>query len=206
MDGFHTTLKRVLDGGADVASEEEKELTVRRLIQTGCAAAMLATLQPLPVVDVALIMPIQVGMVQGIGRVRGYRLDKKSVWEILNNVRTGLVTQHATLAAAKLVPAAGTLVAACVAHGLTYAVGVLADSYFQTGRTMLPSVMQATFNRAYLAGFQRMCKSRWDQTCAFFRGRPTAAQRMRAVERERREGRMTDEEAEHALEEILNER
>ena len=201
-------MKRVLDGGADVASEEEKELTVRRLIQTGCAAAMLATLQPLPVVDVALIMPIQVGMVQGIGRVRGYRLDKKSVPGRFEQRPDG--ARDATRDSARrrsCVPAAGTLLAACVAHGLTYAVGVLADSYFQTGRTMLPSVMQATFKRAYLVGFQKMCKSRWDQTCAFFRGRghPTAAQRMRDVERDRREGRMTEEEAERALEEILNE-
>jgi uncharacterized protein (DUF697 family) len=206
MDGFNATLKRVLDGETDVASDEEKEQTVRRLIHTGCAAAVVATLQPLPVVDTALIMPIQVGMFQGIGRVHGHRLDKKSVWEILNNVKTGLVTQHATLIAAKFVPAAGTLLAACVAHGLTYSVGVLADSYFRTGRTMVPEAMQSTLKRAYGVGVGRMCKSSWNHTRLFFCRRPGAADRLNAIQRERRAGRMSDEEAERALDDVLNDR
>jgi uncharacterized protein (DUF697 family) len=203
MDGFHRTLKRVLEGDFDVATNEDRDLAVRRLIHTGCAAATVVALQPVPVLDVALIMPIQVGMVQGIGRVRGYRLDRKSVLEILRNVRTGLVTQHAAMIAAKLVPAVGSVLAACVAHGLTYAVGTLGDHYFRAGRTMLPDAMKITLQRAYAEKFQKTCKSKFCELRVFLGGQPAMVTRMRDLEQARREGRISDEEAERRVEEIL---
>jgi uncharacterized protein (DUF697 family) len=203
MDGFHQTLMRVLEGDFDDASDEEKDCAVRRLIQTGCAAATVVALQPVPALDIALLMPIQVGMVQGIGRVHGYRLDKKSVLEILRNVRTGLATQHATLIAAKLVPAVGTLIAACVANGLTYAVGTLGDHYFRDGRNMMPEMMRATLRGAYAEDLQKTCKSKWCEIRDFFWGRPHVAKRLKEVERARCEGRIGDEEAERQVEEIM---
>jgi uncharacterized protein (DUF697 family) len=204
MDGFHQTLKRVLDGDFDLASAEEKDQAVRRLINTGCAAAMVAALQPVPGLDVALIAPIHVGMVQGIGRVHGYSLDKKSVLEIFRNVRSGLLTQHATLFAAKLVPAVGTILAVSVAHGLTYAVGALGDYYFRAGRNMMPEVMRATLHQAYAEHLERTCKSKWCEVRAFFQRRPSAKRQLRELERDRRAGLVSDDEAERRVGEILD--
>jgi uncharacterized protein (DUF697 family) len=209
MDDFRATLKRILEGDLDVANDEEKQLAVRRLIHTGCAAAMVTTLQPVPLLDVALITPIQIGMVQGIGRLHGYHLDRKSVLEMLNSIKTGLATQHATIAAAKLVPAAGEIFAACVAHGLTYAVGSLADDYFRSGRTMLPSAMRLLLRRSYSENLRRICRSTWNETLAFFRlggGPPGVKHQLQDLQHARREGRLSDEEVEREVEKMLRER
>jgi len=209
LDAFRSTLKRVYEGELDSASDAEKDQTVRRLIYTGCAAAMVTTLQPIPLLDVALITSIHVGMVHGIGRIRGYHLDRKSALEILNCVKTGFVTQHATIAAAKFVPAAGEVAAACVAHGLTYAVGSLADEYFRTGRTMVPAAMRALFRRVYSEDIQRICRAKWNEVLGFFRGRgllSSVEQRLLDVERARRDGRATDADVDRAIEDMVRTR
>ena len=41
-------------------------------------AAAAAAVQPVPLLDIALLAPIHVGMVQAIGQVHGHKLDTKS--------------------------------------------------------------------------------------------------------------------------------
>jgi uncharacterized protein (DUF697 family) len=146
---YKEELKRICGGQLDDASELEKERAAHALAQSCGAAAGLIAMQPVPLIDPLLIAPIQIAMVQGIARIYGYRLDKKSVLEILRTLRMSLLTQSTAGAAAKLVPVFGSLVSGATAHALTYAIGELSIRYFRGGRSMLPAQMRATLRRLF---------------------------------------------------------
>jgi uncharacterized protein (DUF697 family) len=149
MSSHLETLKRVLDGNYDGASEEEKTRAVRELVQVCSVAAGAMTIQPIPLVDTALIAPIQIGLVQGIGKIHGYKLDKKSILEILSTFGASIVAQNLIMAAAKLIPFFGWVVTISMAYALTWAIGEVSDHYFRNGRNVDEAELKAMFERIY---------------------------------------------------------
>src|SRR5258708_2634337 len=155
MIGYKEARQRILEGELDAASEDEKSGAVRELIVASSAAATVIALQPFPFLDIWLLAPIHVGMVQGIARIRGYRLDKKSVLEILRTLRQSFIAQHTTIAVSKLVPAFGWIASISAANALTYAIGEVSDFYFRMGRSILPAEMRAMLDRVFRERFTR---------------------------------------------------
>src|SRR5688572_9284800 len=127
MANYLETLRRVMDGDYEHASQDEKNAAVRDVVQVCSIAAAAVTIQPIPLLDTALISPIQIAMVQAIGRVHGYKLDKKSIVEILGTFGASLVAQNVIMAAAKLIPFAGALITISMAYALTWAIGDVSD-------------------------------------------------------------------------------
>jgi len=149
MTTYAETFERVVSGVYSNASDEEKLVAVREVIQVASIAAAAVTIQPIPIIDVALIAPIQIGLVQAIGRVHGYTLDKKSVVEILSSFGAGLVTQGVLLSTSKLIPIVGWLAAIPMAYALTWSVGEVAHYYFKMGRGVSPDELEAMFQKIY---------------------------------------------------------
>lgn len=142
-------LRRVMDGDFDNASEEERAEAVKELIQ-GCAvAAGAVSFQPIPFVDTVLISPIQIGMVQGIGRIHGQKLDKKAVMEMLSTFGASLLAQNAIMAASKFIPFLGWALGIAMAYALTHAVGEVGDFYFRNGRGVEPDELRSMFKKVY---------------------------------------------------------
>lgn len=149
MASYLETLRRVMDGDYERASQAEKDAAIRDLIQVCSIAAAAVTVQPIPLLDTALIAPIQIGMVQGIARVHGYHLDKKSILEILGTFGASLVAQNVIMAAAKLIPFAGALITISMAYALTWAIGEVSDHYFRNGRGVPEGELREMFKRIY---------------------------------------------------------
>jgi uncharacterized protein (DUF697 family) len=149
MPSYTDTLSRVMSGGYDDASEEERDEAVRDVTQVCSVAAAALTIQPIPFVDSALIIPIQVGMVQAIGRIRGHSLDRKAVLEILSTFGASIVAQNVAIAAAKFVPFFGWVVAPSMAYALTWAIAEVADHYFRNGRGVPPDELREMFSKVY---------------------------------------------------------
>lgn len=149
MASYLETLRRVMDGDYEHASQAEKDAAIRDVIQVCSIAAAAVTVQPVPLLDTALITPIQIGMVQAIGRVHGYRLDRKSILEILGTFGASLVAQNVIMAAAKLIPFAGALITISMAYALTWAIGEVSDHYFRNGRGVPESELRDMFKRVY---------------------------------------------------------
>jgi len=149
MSKYTDTIERVLEGNFDDASEEERQEAVKEVIAVCSLAASAVTIQPFPLVDLALITPIQIGMVQAIGRVHGHDLDRKSVLEILTTLGASIVAQNAVMAAAKCIPVLGWLMTLSMAYALTHAIGEVSDHYFLHGRGVSPDRLRAMFRKAY---------------------------------------------------------
>lgn len=142
-------IDRVLAGDFDDASPDEREAAVDRIVQWSALAAGAVALQPLPLLDVLLLSPIQIAMVQAIGRIHGQRLDEKSVLEVLSTFGASILAQNVILSTAKFVPFIGWATSIAMAYALTWAVGEVADYYFGSGRGASKSELKARFDEVY---------------------------------------------------------
>ena len=147
--GYLDTVKRVTSGNYESATEEERTAAVKEVIRVCAIGASAVTIQPFPVADVVLMSPIQIAMVQAIGKVHGHKLDKKAIVEIISTFGASLVAQNLIMAAAKLIPFLGSVVAMSMAYALTYAIGEVSDYYFRNGRGVDGAELKERFNSIY---------------------------------------------------------
>lgn len=146
---YAATLARILDGDFDTDTPEARKAAVGEVIQVCSVAAGAVAVQPVPLLDVVLITPIQVAMVRAIGRIYGHRLDEKAIVEMISTFGASIVSQNLVMAAAKLVPFAGWVASIAMAYGLTWAVGDVAAWYFESGRGVAPEDLKTRFRKVY---------------------------------------------------------
>ena len=188
MGSHIDTLKRVLDGNYEGASDAEKTRAVRELVQVCSVAAGAMTIQPLPLLDTALIAPIQIGLVQGIGKIHGYKLDRKSILEILSTFGASLVAQNLIMAAAKLIPFFGWVFTISMAYALTWAIGEVSDHYFRNDRKVDEKELRAMFERIY--------KAKKEEKAAQHKRDGTLKAKLEELKEARAAGLLTEEEFE----------
>jgi uncharacterized protein (DUF697 family) len=196
MSTYADTIGRVMSGSFESASDEERARAVRELIQVCSIAAGAVAVQPVPLLDIALLAPIQIGMVQGIGRIHGQKLDRKSVLEILSTFGASLVSQSVIMAAAKLVPFFGWAAALSMAYALTYAIGEVSDHYFKTGRGVSPDTLKDMFEKVYTKKRTEKEASAKSEGAAF-------RSKLEALTRAYEVGLLTEEEYTRKKEELL---
>lgn len=149
MADYAETIRRVMNGDYDDATDAERDEAVKEIVQICSVGAAAVAVQPLPLVDVALISPIQIAMVQAIGRIRGHHLDHKAVLEILSTFGASIVAQNVIMTAAKFVPIFGWVASISMAYALTWAIGEVADYYFLSGRGASPEELREMFRKTY---------------------------------------------------------
>jgi len=192
--GYAETLGRIMAGDYDEATQEERDGAVKELISMCAVAAGAVSIQPVPLLDLVFVAPIQVGLVQGIGRIYGHQLDKKAVIEILSTFGASLVAQNVMMASAKLVPFAGWIAAAAMAYALTHAIGEVADHYFRHGRGVSSDDLKTMFKNAY--------KEKKDEKMAEMR-EPTLKERLEQLKEAYAAGLIDDDEFEAKKADIL---
>lgn len=146
---YSRVIDGVLNGDYDDATDAERAEAIDRIVQLCSVAAGAVALQPIPLLDVVLLSPIQVGMVQAIGRIHGHRLDEKSILEILSTFGASIVAQNVILSSVKFIPIFGWLTASAMAYALTWAGGEVADFYFRSGRGASSEELRARFKSVY---------------------------------------------------------
>lgn len=195
LSRYTETIQRVLAGDFGQASEAERRAAVKDLIQVCSVAAAAVAIQPVPLADIVLLAPIQIALVQGVGRVHGHSLDRQSVLEMLGTFGASIVSQNVIMAAAKLVPFAGWLVGASMGYALTFAIGTVADHYFTHGRGTPESELRALFKDV----FEQKKRER-EQAYA---GSGTLKERLQQLAEARQAGLLSDDEYERKKQELL---
>ncbi len=195
MSGHLDTIKRVLDGNYENATDAEKRTAIKELVQVCSVAAGAVTVQPLPLLDSALIAPIQIAMVQGVGKIHGYELDRKSILEMLSTFGASIVAQNVIMAAAKLIPFLGWVVTISMAYALTWAIGEASDRYFASGRTLGEAELKSIFKDVY--------EQKKEEKSAQHKGNKTLKQKLEQLKDAKRDGLLTDEEFEAKKAEVL---
>jgi uncharacterized protein (DUF697 family) len=204
-NAYVATLKKSLSGELDGANEQVKSSTVQDIIRSSSSIAALVILQPLPVVDAALISPVQSRMVHAIASIHGNRANDRARREIFRTLRGRLITVNAEIAAVKLVPFVpfvGDLFGMSMAYALTWAVGELSDRYFRSGCTLDKAQMLERFDEAYRERYEQAYKEKRDEFRAMWRS-PTVRRQIDQLKRARHDGRLTADEVERGTEELL---
>jgi uncharacterized protein (DUF697 family) len=192
---YMDTLRRVMEGGYDDASDEERTQAVQDMIQGCSVAAGAVSFQPIPFVDTVLISPIQIGMVQAIGRIHGHKLDQKAVLEMLSTFGASLLAQNAIMAAAKFIPFLGWALSIAMAYALTHAIGEVSDFYFRNGRGVDSEELRSMFKRVY--------KEKRDEKTAQHKGDASLKDRLTQLKEAYEADILTKEEFEKKKAELL---
>lgn len=197
MASYTETMKRVMEGDFGDASEQERDEAVADVIRVGSIAAAAVVIQPIPFVDIATLSPIQITMVQAVGRVRGFTdLNSKSVLEILSTFGASIVAQNVLISAGGLLgPFLGPMVKVPMAYALTWAIGEVSDHYFKTGRGASPDELKSMFKKVY--------KQKKAEKEAAGRTAGTLKERLDQLKEAYAAGLLTEEEFQRKKEEML---
>ncbi|NOY25390.1 MAG: DUF697 domain-containing protein [Oligoflexia bacterium] len=195
MATYAETFQRVLDGDYTDATPEDRAAAVREVIEMGAGAAAVVSFQPIPLLDLVLVSPIQIGMVQAIGRIHGYRLDHKSVLEILSTFGASILAQNLVMSSVKFIPFAGFIAAPAMAYALTWAIGEVSEHYFENGRGVDQDELRDMFKKVY--------REKKAEKVAAHRHDNTLKSRLEQLAEAREAGMLSEEEFEAKKAEIL---
>jgi uncharacterized protein (DUF697 family) len=146
---------------SDRNDNERKQLCSQIRVIAGAAGATLA-LAPVPFADIFTITPVQYLMVRAIGNIYGYKINEKSVGEIVAVIGGGFIGQQTILALFKIgLPGAGGLVGSSFVYGWTYGMGKAAELYFSSGMT----ATKEDLKRARESGSKEGAKSYQENEC-----------------------------------------
>jgi uncharacterized protein (DUF697 family) len=119
---------------ADLYTKREAAKNISHIAATICAAIAL---QPVPIADVLLLTPIQILLVQSIGRIYNVPLSTKTAYEIATNIGLGVVLRQIFVAAVKMgMPLMGGLLCSTYVYSSTFYMGKVAQIYFEKGRPL----------------------------------------------------------------------
>jgi uncharacterized protein (DUF697 family) len=190
------------EGECDRATEREKSNAVAKAIRSCSMATALVSLEPLPIVDSAVMIPMQVKMVQAIGRIRGYVVDFNEVQNRIFMAFPGrLIVLHSALAGSKFVgfiPIVTDLFEASLAYALTSTIGELSDGYFRSGRTMPRARVTAAFDDIY----KRVYRQQRKELEALW-ANPSVRRQVDQLKAARRDGLLSEDELERRFDELL---
>lgn len=147
----------------ETLSREDRALAVVKKYMLGNA---VASLFPIPIVDLLATTGIQLAMVRSVAHVYDVPFRQEAVKEVVTTLITGLGTRMTALGFAysvmKLIPGAGTAVGAVtltvLTGAITYAVGKVFILHFEAGGNVLnldAKKMRAYFNEQFNEGLEK---------------------------------------------------
>lgn len=137
-------IKQVLDNfNFDIDPEKSIDENAEDVIRSASLLAGAVAVEPLPFADMLLITPVQVKMVLHVGKIHGFDITGERAREIVQElgvtVAYGMVARQVMRSLAKVaLPVVGGLITAPAVYGWTYALGRLAEQYFEQKRRGLP--------------------------------------------------------------------
>jgi small GTP-binding protein len=111
----------------------------RRIIQSTAWWALLLGAEPIPGLDLPMLLGLQARMVLRLAAIYGETFSAHHARELITTIAGGLVTRYIGQELAKLVPGVGWVVAGLVAAAGTSTMGRVAEAYFASGHQLTPS-------------------------------------------------------------------
>ncbi|MFC3833273.1 MULTISPECIES: YcjF family protein [Deinococcus] len=137
-------VKQVLDNfNLDVDPAKSQDENVDEVIKSAALLAGAIAVEPIPFADILLITPVQAKMVLHIGKIYGFDISTERSLEIARElgvtVAYGMAARQVMRGLAKLaLPVIGGLITAPAVYGWTFALGRVAQNYFERRRLGLP--------------------------------------------------------------------
>lgn len=119
----------------------------RRLISGAVALNALIAAEPIPGIDIPLLLASQVRLVLRIAAIHGESLSVRHARELLTTIAGGVALRYLAAQLGKLLPGPGWLIGAAVTGLGTWAIGRVALAYFESGKRLTPQQMRQRYRR-----------------------------------------------------------
>jgi len=119
----------------------------RRLVRNASTFNALVGAEPVPGLDLPLLLSIQVRLVLRLAAVYGQSLTTRSAKELISTITGGMAFRYLAAQVAKLLPGVGWIVSGAVAAAGTWAIGQVAIRYFDSERSLTPRQMKQLYQR-----------------------------------------------------------
>jgi small GTP-binding protein len=116
-----------------------------RVIRDAALIAGGIGLEPVPLLDVPLLLGHQVRMVLRIAAIYGESFNLRHARELIGTIAGGVGIRYLSEQAARFLPGPGWLLAAGFASGGTFAIGKAAEAYFESGKQLNAPQLQAIY-------------------------------------------------------------
>ena len=126
----------------------------QRVIRATAMWSLLLGAEPIPGLDLPLLLVMQARMVLRLGAIYGENISGRYARELVSAMAGALVARYIGEELAKFVPGPGWLIGAAVAAAGTLTMGRLAETYFQSGSHLAPSQL-GDWVRSWLAARSR---------------------------------------------------
>jgi small GTP-binding protein len=128
---------------------EYRRRAANKLVRTASLVSLAAGLQPIPLVDIPILLSNQVRMILRIAAVYGEPVSAQHLRELVATVAGGLAMRYLAEEVAKAAPFGGDLISGAIAAGGTYALGQVAIEYFERGKNLSAKQINDLFNGYY---------------------------------------------------------
>ena len=105
----------------------------KRVIRSTAMWSLLLGAEPIPGLDLPVLLVMQARMVLRLGAIYGENISGRYARELVTSLAGGLIARYIGEELAKFVPGPGWLISAAVAGAGTMTMGRLAEAYFQSG-------------------------------------------------------------------------
>jgi uncharacterized protein (DUF697 family) len=124
-----------------------KEDRIRKLVYAKAVLCGAIGAVPIPIADIFILTPIQIGMIAAIGYFHGVEMTKERSVEFMGVVGAGVGLREAARQLVKLIPGYGSAVSASIAFAGTVALGEAANLWFKNKMKVDPEELQLLYKR-----------------------------------------------------------
>jgi len=121
----------------------------RRLIRSASVLTGLIAAEPIPGLDIPLLLAAQVRLVLRIGAVYGESMSVRHAKELLTTMAGGIALRYLAAQLGKLIPGPGWLIGAFVTAIGTGAIGRVAMVYFESGKRLSAAELRRRYKRFF---------------------------------------------------------
>lgn len=140
-----------------------RRAAAQRIIRNSTLLSLAAGMEPIPLIDIPILLGTQMRLVLRIAALYGEPMDSadamKHAKELIATAASGAGMRLLAEQAAKAVPFGGDFVAGAIAGGATWAIGQVALEYYDGGKQIQPGRLRQLYSSFY----QRFRRSRTPQ-------------------------------------------
>jgi len=132
---------------------EYRRVAAQRIIRNSTLLSLAAGLEPIPLIDIPILLGTQVRLVLRLAVLYGEPLDTadamKNARELITTIISGLGLRYLAQQAAKAVPFGGDFIAGVIAAAATWSIGQVALEYYEGGKAFSPRRLQEHAQELY---------------------------------------------------------
>ncbi len=130
-----------------------RRAAAQRVIRNATLASLVIGLEPIPLIDIPILLGTQIRLVLRLAALYGEEMDStdamKHARELLITIAGGAGMRFLAEQAAKAVPFGGDFIAGAIAGAATYSIGQVALEYYDGGKSLSPGRLRNLYSTFY---------------------------------------------------------